>query len=702
MSPSDEAVAMANQLAESLRSESGRAAFRLSVRLQQLAGAGGRATNAVPPRPAPVARVGIWERETRNGQEWFVRRKRHDLWADVAEIAPKTTMQRILLIGESVARGYFYEPVITPAIVLQAMLRAGAAGDDIEVIDLGHSSLQAQQLLQLTESAFVLDPDAIVIVAGNNWHPIDSLTPHDLGDLATIVRHGGPWREVARMLQRVAREKARSIVAALGRMSATRQIPMLLMVPEFNLVDWHSDAEDPPLLGDSDLAEWLRTRDAAVRALAERRTEDAACLAQALIDLDGGTAGRSFRLLAQAKSAAGPAVLRPLLEGARDAAMWSLRRDTPRSYGPIQDVLRQDAPRHGLTVVDVPQRFEEYLGALPGRQLFGDYCHYTLEGMRVAMAAAAESLLPLLGRPQASWRSLIPADLGVTDGLLAQGSFLAAVHNANWGNSLDVIRYHLESAMRRDPQVANLMRLFLESHLRSVPPHLSGAIEELLRTERRSLAPFFFRSTRREKDVNFRLVATMIDVLTPVRPAIADGVRRLMAAEHGVSATSRNLLNRAYSGLETEQALDDPDRYAYYRAWSRISRFRFVCDRLDDLQLLMTVRTPVRGSDTHIVVRVNDVAVHRVDVASHWRTLACTVPSHALVSGVNTLEMEWPEAGWAYAHRTASIVRAFDAGRPMESSPVFGELHALVVSPIATPYTGGPHHERSRAASLRT
>src|SRR5689334_12943416 len=58
--------------------------------------------------------VGIWERRSESGKSYFVRSA--DLvgewgsWASVGRIGFKGAKRRIVLVGESVARGYLYDP----------------------------------------------------------------------------------------------------------------------------------------------------------------------------------------------------------------------------------------------------------------------------------------------------------------------------------------------------------------------------------------------------------------------------------------------------------------------------------------------------------------------------------------------------------------------------------------------------------------
>lgn len=92
-------------------------------------------------------------------------------------------------------------------------------------------------------------------------------------------------------------------------------------------------------------------------------------------------------------------------------------------------------------LADLPRRLEEYLcGEIPGQRLFLDYCHLNVEGIKVAMAFAAETLLPLLDQPGYGWDYLSKIDLPISRQLEGEAQFLAAVHNGNWGQGSEIIR----------------------------------------------------------------------------------------------------------------------------------------------------------------------------------------------------------------------------------------------------------------------
>jgi hypothetical protein len=88
---------------------------------------------------------------------WFVRRNELDpfgLWARCERISSKSNRTRIVLLGESVARGHLYDPHYNCARALQQAL-SKSFGDEVEVVDLARSGASYSQVLEIALEATV-------------------------------------------------------------------------------------------------------------------------------------------------------------------------------------------------------------------------------------------------------------------------------------------------------------------------------------------------------------------------------------------------------------------------------------------------------------------------------------------------------------------------------------------------------------------
>src|SRR5262249_46458744 len=93
---------------------------------------------------ADADRVGIWERK--KNTSYFARRpdKRNEWhsWAAVGRIERKGPARRVVLLGESVARGYLYDPQFNVAKALALILESKLGKGAIEILDLARTDLK--------------------------------------------------------------------------------------------------------------------------------------------------------------------------------------------------------------------------------------------------------------------------------------------------------------------------------------------------------------------------------------------------------------------------------------------------------------------------------------------------------------------------------------------------------------------------------
>src|SRR5262249_29826315 len=153
-------------------------------------------------------------------------------WANIGRIDPKRDKRRLVLLGESVARGYFYDPQFTPAMALESILRHRLGQGEFEVIDLARTSLEMEGLSELAQSALALEPDAIVIFAGNNWGLTFTNDPRILSDpemllaiSAILSKQGVPG--LKRFLEERLASDVRRLVKQIASLYEALEIPVV-------------------------------------------------------------------------------------------------------------------------------------------------------------------------------------------------------------------------------------------------------------------------------------------------------------------------------------------------------------------------------------------------------------------------------------------------------------------------------------------
>jgi hypothetical protein len=387
-----------------------------------------------PPQPSQPLRaprpISIWQPRGAGAELVFVRPDPlplGDHFAARRELHPKRgpLPLRVCLFGESTAAGYLYAPHLTPAGVLESQLRAVAGEGAAEVVDLARTNETLASLVATLESAVQIQPDVVVVFAGNNWNLLETpeVSPY-APSVEARQRYAGAWRAagaagpagpVALAAGRL-REIAEAAFDRVALIARAIGVPVVLVVPEVSLAGWESRQPVLWLPGDGGpppVARWYRLLAGARRHLERGAWPAAARTAQAMLDLDGGANPTSWRLLARARLGGGdePAAAAAARAEVDAAAYPTLAfLGAPQATGLARDLLREAARRHGFACVDLPEVFAAHTGsALPGPRLFLDYCHLTAEGIEVAMAAVAAEVLRLAGVETSAADPVLPA-----------------------------------------------------------------------------------------------------------------------------------------------------------------------------------------------------------------------------------------------------------------------------------------------------
>src|SRR5689334_20238398 len=276
----------------------------------------------VPPQQS--RHIGIWERKVENGKTCFVRRleaiRSWQYWANVGLIEPRGSKLRVLLIGESVARGYLYDPSFTPAIALQMILDGYFGKDHAEVIDLARTNL-GYEVRELALAALQLEPDVTIIFGGNNWG-FSLPAFRDIAEIEQAITTGG-MAGVKQVCDDYIAGAVKTIVTDIAAEYKKSGVPLTWIIPEFNLGDWREPFTNAPYLPGDGNREWIAALEAAREAFDAGECQRAERLAARVVELDQGTCSAGYYLLADCREVANDVDgRRKYLELARDAQSW--------------------------------------------------------------------------------------------------------------------------------------------------------------------------------------------------------------------------------------------------------------------------------------------------------------------------------------------------------------------------------------------
>ena len=673
----------AGRLAQLFESEEGERILRL---ITQLSSANGSHTEETA-EPSGKLRVGTWEATDDPNGRAFVRVEIGEghLWGSAQRIPPKGARRRVVFVGESVARGLLYDPHFNPALALQEMMNAACGPAEIEIVDLARTDLSHERLQNLIPPALHLEPDALVIFSGNNWHPLVKAGDDQFLEMAAALREAGSWRSIRETCESYLIAKAKETLRSLKMIVDERRIPVVFVLPEFNLADWRTECDGPPLLSASDTAAWLSARCKAEELLKSNQWEKAESLGRRLMELDEGTTAAGSNILAEISRRRGDLeAARSFLKMGLDASVCWPFHLSPRCFSVTQQTIREGATAHGVHVVDLPREFTRYRGGeAAGRELFLDYCHLSLEGITVSMALTAETLLPLLNYPNKSWKELAQVDMKVGPKLNSEAHFLAAVHNANWGQSFEIVRHHVRKALEWDRGIARMMQLFLDFNVKRVPASLCRSFEQLCDLKSVAAVNLLHTHSVNQKFLNPTLITAVAEGLEEFGIPTRAGLESLLVKEHAVQNGTVNLVDAFYSAGSFSRPVVDT-RPEFYKATARNTTFSFVSDKPETLGFALTLKTPDVASVQTISVRLNQTALIDIPATNRWTTTTFTAPANLVHSGLNEVEISWPLPVWSHEKQKEHVADCLEAGEVVEITPIFGLIHSFRVSTSGT------------------
>jgi hypothetical protein len=675
------------------------------ARLLQMAGLAGAPAPAPAPVPFPRGAhpISIWQPAEIDGERVFVRPDPGpfgDHYASRKVLRPKQAELplRVGFFGESVAAGYLYAPHLTPAQVLEEQLRAAGGHGNFEVVDLARTNETLAGLRDTVRSVLQIQPDVLILFVGNNWNLLETpeVSPYAASvrarqEVARALRDGGLAGPVELARGRL-RETARATFDEIALITRAVGIPVIVLLPEVNLADWETRQPVAWLPGDG-TSRWHSFYRSALGLLAQGDAAGAAGLTERMLELDGGACPSTWRLRALARRALGDetgalAACRAEVDSAAYPSLAFL--SAPMATTLARDLLREACRRHGFVAVDLPAVFAEHTGSLlPGRRLFLDYCHLTLEGIRVAMAAAAAEVLRLSGMREAGlvegepdWRALLASTPPprIAPEAEATARLGAAIHGAHRlltvGPKRPILEHWCAAALKASQGIAETFLDLADARTAPCPAVLTAAQQRNLASPWRLLLQHGWQWDHLDAEV----LAAMGTVLGEAE------ISRRVVERRGLSAKEVDLADPYWHWEPLERFFPEVMRFediaerATLRApWPETS-FCLVADGPQEakleVDLELTARAPGRNSG-EVDVFVDGRAAGALSVGERWTRsrLRLALPS----PGLHRLTLRWPDLpASGEDDPLRPVIERLELGLPADLHPVFGEVWSLV------------------------
>ena len=597
-------------------------------------------------------RVGIWKAELINDQKCYVRDPEcvgeFHFWAKTEKIFPKRDKFRIAYMGESVARGFLYDPFFTPASHLESLLNVNLEDKKVEVVDLARTNQRIEELIELCSSCISLEPDALVIFAGNNWRESLYFTDGEIKEIIESMDCSERLERIRAIIEKKYDEMITCFMYSLNDIAKRRNIPVVMLIPEFNLKGWKSNSYDRTLTFAKGMTgKWLQLKKRAQAAILHDDIDSAETLAAEMIGINKANP-LGYEIMADCKLKKGmPGEARKYLELEMDTSMFRLNT-TPVCISYIRRLIVEKSQELGFRTVNIPEAFNEYLhGDIPGNDLFLDYCHMTAEGIHIAMNYTANCLLPLIEDKQAEIKDIkCMSDLPNKE-ITGNTHFFAAVHCTHRGDqSYEILYHNCLIAVQSSKNSINLIKNYIDIATRKIPWTYNKNYEFLVKEGLASQ----YSVLMQPKDcmiMDICLVQAAIDALKTIGIDIKNEVDLLRLDEHSVKDQKVSLLETYYressyinSSISGNVLIDR----SYISVTDVISSFFLIADKKSDLKFDLTFRISGEElAENEVTITINGMSVSKTMGSKKWKDISFTVSKDIFKEdGVNMIEIEWP------------------------------------------------------------
>ncbi|MBJ80252.1 MAG: hypothetical protein CMH60_02945 [Myxococcales bacterium] len=635
--------------------------------------------------------IGIWQPTRKNGKWVFLRQNQLDpegLWSGrLPELNPdkEAGCKRICFLGESAAAGYFYAPHMTPAKALERKLSSNSPIDEFEIIDLACVDIDATRLVDLALKSMQLNPDILLVFAGNNWPQSMAKrmpTSKDADLLAGDLRAN----TLANYYHKAGASLATAVIEDLKQIAKHFEVELIFVIPEINLKDWERHTP-PPLLPASEEERWHSLKTDALNKLEERDFDGCLNNAKSMQRIDQSCATSSARLKGEALLAKGE------LESARDAfrqevdaRSWSPLLFTPGITQPIADRIRAEAKPSSFCLVDLPVFFKEsFPRVIAGDQWFLDYCHFNIEGMELAAQAMAEKIS---SNSTSSATTSEPNTLEATSAKVqASAKFAAAIYQTHSGQAKRLakrnsVRKLLQEAQSTWPELTALASDYLEGMA-------------LLKATDALSEPFQNLYAKAEGTIVSRLYTK--NIANKIDPEVSELLRSALTLDETTYQTYLQTLieqhspkshplkiNEHFFSWDLAQAWANARNSLIHHSYEEESSFTLLSKGTCPYhcKIVLRISPEHKESAGKAKITLNDSVLTEFHISPTWTEHSFPINAEQLHYGFNKLCIQWPFLSQSDSTWAEQLKANIEKDLPIVPFRLFGQIAELEISAI--------------------
>jgi hypothetical protein len=654
--------------------------------------------------------IGTWHPKIQNGEVIFLRQKQSDsiFWessrSQIKYKKPPNT-KRLCFIGESAAAGMFFTPNYSPAIALASHL-SQFSKTKWDVVDLTRSCMNVGGLLATCKASLQLDPDFVIIIAGNNWFS-DVIFEHDAPvskrrtylDIFETLGAVGLAQNYKNSLETVA-EKAMQKIVEISKGSTAE---FIFALPASNYADW--ERRCPIYWLGKDTAQWYELYRLATKALENARYEEALKIGCKMLTIDGKVSPTSNRIIANALIALGrPDEAYGYCVAESDyAVMYDQLTSFPGMPSFVRKICKKFNDPNNMTIIDLEDIFIDYLGTkILDKSLFVDYCHMTPETFNVAMAPVASHLLnKTQGKSNASKKPIVDwRDIAKNSSALEIDPFRMAISYFHTGlykahldqpvintNNLEPIIEFFQKAVSYSKKILDVMELYVQARscYYGAGFSLSKAGQRLFKLIN---SPLDFPVAQASPGVDalaIEAICTTLERNSRKGFKLMEEYQKhyIRLLKRGIDLTEPLYIERINEvvRLAVDSELSTRRKVPYFKSWWPSSYFSLVTDIAGDLDLKIVCRRLGEGSITEnfVNISINNNQIGSIPITRKWTRHHIDIPKNLIIPGFNRLSLEWPKLTQSEDLEIKNLTTRYSLGLKVNMFPVFGEVFSLVV-----------------------
>lgn len=586
--------------------------------------------------PNTISTIGVWSKQVngdwQRNENYFNEWK---CWSDIPVIKKKEKgKKRVVLIGESVARGYIFDPVITPTKLVDYLLKYKIKNLNYDVIDLARIDITAVQMIDLIKKIPAINPDYVCFFAGNNWLKLDNMSLANMQNIAAILKYNS-FSEAQSYFKENCLRKNIDILMMLLNQLKEKGIKIIIVIPAFNLRDWRTDINQPEYAGIMD-------------------------------DISSSSDEKQFTPMQKLEihgdemlSRASYNEAKLSLVQARDFVEGVPIKFTPRCTDYIQNCIKNNAEKFKMVVIDLPDLLsKEAQSGIPGLDFFIDYCHLNIKGLTFV----ANKIVDVITDNVETKLSESDIQRLATNKDLSASYFIAALHNAHYGQPLKTIDYLLSTAIQIDCSIIKIMRLYVLSYANSdVPIWMTNEFYEFSQYSsviRRYLLPM-------EAKKNIRLADTLLKRAILAHIDDKNIINKSLSTKRHFQLTAPEYWAQSNAEL---LGFDLSHNKLYYIAKSNKSMFYVsLLDKVQvEIQLILSLPSKNYGT---ITLLLNNKKINTCELDETWKDIVFTL---TLDKGENQFHILWPDPKSFICKE--SIANSLSLGKMPQMFPDYGNI----------------------------